>query len=204
MFDFIIYLDKQLFLLLNSAHCSVIDPVMVFVSGHYTWLPLYAGILLYLFWRNSWKLALLALTVILLTFACTDMVGHAIKLAVGRPRPCFELDGVVHLLEKCSGKNSSFISNHSANVFGLATVTSLLIANKYYKIFIYSWAILIAYSRIYVGKHYPLDAMCGAAFGMLTGYLFYFISRIIFLKFKSLSTGFHFSYFFVRHKHQTK
>lgn len=71
------------------------------------------------------------------------------------------------------GGQYGFVSSHAANLFGLATITSLLIRNRIYTAFIFVWAALVGYSRIYVGKHFPADVVCGAIFGMIVGYLVY-------------------------------
>ncbi|MDY0201611.1 MAG: hypothetical protein RBR40_11565, partial [Tenuifilaceae bacterium] len=60
MLDWILNLDTQLFLLLNALHTPFFDPIMIFVSGKLTWLPLYLLIVLYMYkhfgWRFVWPL----------------------------------------------------------------------------------------------------------------------------------------------------
>ncbi|MDR0667242.1 MAG: 1-acylglycerol-3-phosphate O-acyltransferase [Prevotellaceae bacterium] len=172
-------IDKQLFLWLNGAHTPLLDPLMAFASGRLLWALLYAGLLVGLFRRFSWKAGLGAVVAIALTFALTDVVGNVIKHAVERPRPCVAFEGLIHTLEACSGAFRSFISNHAANVFGTATVAALLLKNRYATTSLYGVAALVGYSRIYVGRHYPGDVLCGAAFGMLAGYLVYRLYRLL-------------------------
>jgi len=179
MLEYILHIDTQLFLFLNGLHCAFIDPIMVFVSGHYAWTPLYVGIIFFLFWKRSWKIGVLALLAILLTFALTDFLSvHLFKNTIQRLRPCHEPNLTIHLLEGCGGKYG-FISSHAANVFGLAAFTALFFRKKYYTFGILFWASLVSYSRIYVGKHYPLDLLCGAAFGILIGWLVYLLYQKI-------------------------
>jgi undecaprenyl-diphosphatase len=173
----IVELDKQLFLLLNGVHCAAIDPVMMFASGHLSWVLLYAGVAFFFFWKHSWKWGVLAIAAVVLTYALTDVTGNFIKHAVERPRPCLEFEGLIHSLEACSGEYRSFISNHAANIFGSATITALIFRKKYYTVGIYAWAALVGYSRIYVGRHYPLDVLCGAAFGIAVGFLVYMLFK---------------------------
>ncbi|MDR0728821.1 MAG: phosphatase PAP2 family protein [Prevotellaceae bacterium] len=173
MINYLDTLDKQLFLWLNGAHCPTMDTLMVFASGRLSWILLYIGIVFFFFSRRSWKVGLGAVVAVALTFALTDMVGNVIKHAVERPRPCIAFEGLIYSLEACSGAFRSFISNHAANIFGTATIAALLIRNKGWTGGLYGWAALVAYSRIYVGKHYPGDILCGAAFGVLAGYLVY-------------------------------
>ncbi|MDR3235226.1 MAG: phosphatase PAP2 family protein [Prevotellaceae bacterium] len=175
MFDWLIDLDKTLFVLLNNCYCSTFDPVMIFVTGNFSWIPLYLVIFFFFFRKHGWKTGLLALLAVLLIFGLTDQLGvHLFKNTIQRLRPCHESEfqGVIRILEACGGQYS-FISNHAANTFGLATFTSLFFRKKWYVWSIVLWAALVSYSRIYVGKHYPLDLLCGAIFGALIAYLVY-------------------------------
>ncbi len=177
----VIDIDQQLFLFLNGLHGTWLDPVMKFITGIPQWIPLYLLIIFFLFRKRDWRVGLLALLGVLLTFGITDQVGNLIKSAVQRPRPCLEFEGLIHILTGCGGRYASFISNHAANTFGLAMFTSLFFKKRSYSVFIFTWAAVVSYSRIYVGKHYPLDILAGALVGMLAGYLVYrlfaFINR---------------------------
>lgn len=175
MFDKLIEWDKSLFMALNNLHMDFLDPVMVFASGAWSWILLYAGIIFFLFWKRAWRPGLLALLALALTFASTDYFGAMIKHTVQRPRPCLEFEGLIYSLEACGGRYASFISNHAANIFGLATFSALFFRKKWFAWSIFGWAALVSYSRIYVGKHYPLDLLCGALFGVLLAYVLYLL-----------------------------
>ena len=185
MLDYIIQLDHSLFLFLNGLHCAFLDPLMVFITGDFVWVPLYVVIAFFFFLKRNWQWGLLAVAAVLITFALTDQSSvHLFKNTVQRLRPCHEpaFYGIIHSLEHCGGQ-FSFISSHATNTFGFATITSFLFCKKWYSWVIFSWAIVVSYSRIYVGKHYPLDIICGALFGFLIGYcvwkLFQWITRKI-------------------------
>jgi 1-acyl-sn-glycerol-3-phosphate acyltransferase len=179
MFDKLIDWDKSLFTALNGLHVDFLDPVMVFASGKWSWILLYAGVVFFLFWKRAWRPGLLALLAIALTFALTDYFGNMIKHAVQRPRPCLEFEGLIYSLEACGGRYASFISNHAANIFGLATFSALFFRRKWFAWGIFGWASLVSYSRIYVGKHYPLDLLCGALFGILVACLVYLLYKFL-------------------------
>ena len=78
-----------------------------------------------------------------------------------------------------------FVSSHAANVFALATFLSLWhrkirneklgMRHSLFPILLFLWAILVCYSRPYLGKHYPGDVVCGAALGLLVGTAVFFI-----------------------------
>ena len=113
----------------------------------------------------------------ILTFALADSLSVVLfKDVFERLRPCHnpEFDGIIHLLEY-KGGYFGFVSSHAANVFALATFTLLYLKKRLYTILIIVWATLVSYSRIYVGKHYPGDVICGALFGILIALIIFYI-----------------------------
>ena len=188
MLDFIVTIDRQLFLFLNGLHCAWLDPLMLFASGKWSWVLLYAGMLFFFFRKRPWKAGVLSFLAVALVFALTDQLGGVIKHAVQRPRPCVEFEGLLYSLEACGGRLASFVSNHAANMFGSATISALIFRKKYYTVGIYTWAALVAYSRIYVGKHYPLDLLGGALLGIALGYLVFLLYKKIIYRFTDLRT----------------
>ncbi|MCL2726822.1 MAG: phosphatase PAP2 family protein [Bacteroidales bacterium] len=175
MLDKLLEFDRWLFLLINGAHTSWLDSVMVAFSAHYTWIPIYL-LLLFLFFRNhSLKRALLAIGAVLLCFMHTDRTSVLLfKDVFCRLRPTYEptLEGMVHLLERRGGLYG-FVSSHAANLFGLSTLSCLIIRKKWLNWTLFTLISLVGYSRIYVGKHYPFDVLCGALWGMLIGWLIF-------------------------------
>ena len=183
MFERIIDFDKSLFLVLNHTTTPFFDGVMLFASEKFTWTPLYIAIIFFIFFKvENHRLALkpikpafLALAGILLTFALTDMISASvIKDYVQRLRPGHdpELEGLVRMLDGKGGLYG-FVSSHAANVFGLALFTSFTFRKNWYSAMIFLWAALVGYSRIYVGRHFPLDVICGALLGILVGWIVY-------------------------------
>ena len=180
----IIRLDQKLFFLLNGAHCEFLDTVMKVLSAIPVWIPLYLMIAGGFFMILPRRQALLATGGILLTFLLTDQISSSlIKNWVQRPRPSHipEWEGTFRLLEGKGGLYS-FVSSHASNVFGLACFTSLIYRRKWFTIPIVTWAILVSYSRIYVGKHFPLDVICGALTGLLLGWAVYRLYKWIITK----------------------
>jgi undecaprenyl-diphosphatase len=66
-----------------------------------------------------------------------------------------------------------FVSSHAANSFNVALLSLLFIKRRWYTISIILWAIVIGYSRIYLGVHYPGDVICGSLLGALIGWGIY-------------------------------
>ena len=148
---------------------------MVFITNKWSGIPIYAVLLFMIFYKRNLKVAVLMFFSIVITFAFTDWLGvHLFKRTIERLRPCWDpsVQDLIRLLEYRGGK-FGFISNHAANFFGLAVISSGLLKRKWYTIFIFCWSAAVAYSRVYVGKHFPADVVCGALFGMLVGWLVY-------------------------------
>lgn len=175
MIERIIEFDKHLMLLLNGWHSPFFDFLMPVITNKYTGIPIYLAILVILFRKTDMKKLLIAVAAILVTFALCDSLSVALfKETFQRLRPGWDpqIMDQVRMLEYKGGQYG-FVSSHAANLFGLATITSLLIKNRIYTALIFFWAALVGYSRIYVGKHFPADVVCGAIFGMIVGYLVY-------------------------------
>ena len=120
---------------------------------------------------------------LLVTFILTDFLSNQIKYLVLRMRPGW--DPITCNLARVIEENRfsySFVSSHATNVFGLAMLSSAIFRRKWFTILIFLWALIVSYSRIYVGRHFPGDVLFGALFGIAVGYLAYKIIQIIIQK----------------------
>ena len=176
MLEQLLHYDEELFLYLNNLGTPFWDDFWLVVTNKLTFIPLYA-VLLYLIYRQlGWKALLLLIVVIAAMITFTDQVTNLFKDGFERARPC-RADGIMDftrfVVERC-GKYG-FFSGHSSNSMAAAVFAGLLLKPYYrYLIFILLfWSAMVAYSRIYVGVHYPLDIICGMAFGALAGFGFY-------------------------------
>jgi undecaprenyl-diphosphatase len=121
----------------------------------------------------------------------TDQVTNLFKYGFQRMRPCHLaeiIDGMRLVREGCGGRYG-FFSGHASNTMAAAIFIGLTLKNRFkYLIYILIvWAFLMAYSRVYIGVHYPLDIVMGMTFGLLTGYSFYRLN--LFLIRKILNVG---------------
>lgn len=202
MLEQLIELDRSIFLALNEFHSPFFDQVMIIFSARTPWIVLYLSIALYMFFTFKWEIpdgslkpkfrivrkplvfAFIALAGAILTFAFTDILSAHIKDLAQRPRPAYDpvIGTFVRMLEYKGGMYG-FLSSHAANVFGLATFTSLIFKRKYYSITIFLWATMVSYSRIYVGKHFPTDVLCGAVLGLITGWFIFIVVSHIFKRY---------------------
>jgi membrane-associated phospholipid phosphatase len=174
--------DKWLFIKLNSQWTNpFFDALFPYLRTSVTWAPLYLFILVFMS-MNFGKKGLWWSLLFICTVAFTDVIGaRVLKEGIKRLRPCADPEFSFHvrlLLLRCSD-SYSFVSNHAANHFGLATFAFLTFRGVFKKwmYLAYVWAFFIAYSQIYVGLHYPLDvvggAVLGGVVGVLTAWLFH-------------------------------
>ena len=82
--------------------------------------------------------------------------------------------------ESCGGLYS-FFSAHAANSFAFATFIFFMTRKCYRKLsfVLFIWALIVSYSRIYIGVHFPLDIIFGAVYGIASGYIFYSLLKYI-------------------------
>jgi len=167
-------LDQQLFLFLNSLNSPFFDQVMHAISGRLIWVPLYLSILIYLGVTYKRKFLIILIFIILAT-TLSDQASVLAKNLVHRLRPCQTpaLSGLVHLVNGECGGLYSFVSSHATNSFDVALLSLLFIKKRWYSISIVLWALIIGYSRIYLGVHYPGDVFCGSLLGAFIGWSMY-------------------------------
>lgn len=172
-------LDRELFLILNSQHSPLMDEVMFFVSKVWVWIPLYLLVILYI--AKRWKKeSIWIILSIVLCLVATDQLTNLTKELFQRLRPSHapDLAGLVHHVNGYMGGKFGFVSGHASNSFGFAMISALIMKNNYYTMGIFAWAGVVAYSRIYLGVHYPLDILGGMLLGMLlAGIIFNVMNR---------------------------
>ncbi len=168
-------LDQQLFLFLNSVNSPIWDQIMHAISGKVIWAPLYLAILVYLGITYKRKFLVILIFIILGVVLADQISVQVFKNTVQRLRPCHEpaLAGLVHLVNGECGGLYGFVSSHATNSFNVALISLLFIRRRWYTISIIVWALVIGYSRIYLGVHYPGDVICGSMLGALVGWSMY-------------------------------
>lgn len=179
MIEDILNLDTELFIYLNSLGFPLFDNFWIFLSTMEANVLFYSTLLFLYFYKRSLKFKFSELFYLLILIAfmitITDQTANLFKDSFQRLRPCYNemiKDSLRLVKESCGGKYG-FFSAHASNSFTLAVFFGLLYKNKFKYLIYFSllYASLISYSRIYLGVHFPLDILFGAAFGLIIGIL---------------------------------
>lgn len=158
-------MDQYILLLINGHHTAFLDEFMYLLSQKTVWVPMYLT-LLYIVWRNySWKgLGMLAVMVGVGMFFTDWLNSHVIRMYFERLRPNNPESAVfhsLHLVKGCRGGGFGFPSAHSANFWLLALMMMHWFRNARLSFYMGIVALLVCYSRVYMGYHYPGDILGG-------------------------------------------
>jgi undecaprenyl-diphosphatase len=174
MIEYLNSMDTKLFLFLNGFHNSFFDPVMYWFSDKLIWVPMYVIIAFFIIWKYKMRGVIMLLFVGLVIALCDQTASHLIKNLTQRLRPSHEpsLAGLIHLSKAGPGGLYGFVSSHAANAFGVATFLFFVLDSRFrlLKYWLFVWAALVSYSRIYNGVHYPGDVIVAALLGSLIGW----------------------------------
>ncbi len=189
MIEQLLEYDTELFILLNNLGSSTWDDLWLVITNKYAFAPLYA-ILLFLFYKKfGFKPLLFFIIIIALMVTFTDQITNVFKRTFMRPRPCGvpALEEQIRFIAVRCGKYG-FFSGHSSNTMAAAVFAGLML-KPYCKNLIFIllfWSAVVAYSRIYVGVHYPIDILCGMTFGAISGFMFYKLTQYLLKRFQLL------------------
>lgn len=172
--DELIQLDKELFLFLNNLGSSTWDGFWLFMTHKFYQIPLYIALLYFFYKYFGVKGTIIVLVIVALMIACTDQLANLFKNTLFmRPRPC-RAEGVAELTRFKAPRCGRFgyFSAHAASSMALAFFVGLSLKPyvKYIFPFMVIWAVVVGYSRIYLGVHYPGDVITGMIIGILLGF----------------------------------
>ena len=161
-------LDIDLLRAINLDRITALDGIFVFITNS---APIIAGLiplgfLLYGMFAKRKDIRTFGY-VIAASYLLSAIISNVLKYAIARPRPFT----VYPFIEKLSGGGSaSFPSGHTSDAFSIAMAVSLLFPKRSVVIPMFLWAILVGYSRMDLGVHYPSDVLGGAIVGMGSAY----------------------------------
>ncbi|UII20423.1 phosphatase PAP2 family protein [Fulvivirga ligni] len=192
MIEWLIKIDEQLFFFLNGLHQDWLDQIMFWISDKYVWFPFYAILAGFIIKKYKWR-AIIWLVGLGLAIGAADYICSGVMkpyFARYRPSRNPDFDGMVYIINEYTGGKYGFASSHSGNAFALASFIFFLFKNEYkWAWLFFLWAAIVAYSRIYLGVHYPGDITIGGLIGLSSGYLFHKLANWVDKnKFKSAQT----------------
>jgi undecaprenyl-diphosphatase len=146
---------------------------MLFFTRKESWLPLYL-ILVILIIRNFRGKSWLILIFLLLGLVVSDQLCNLIKELTERYRPGYDpsIKNLTHIVLRKGGEYG-FPSSHAANSFFVMSFAAYLFRNRLSLAVLLIWALIVSYSRIYVGAHFPLDILGGWTIGLLMAWIFF-------------------------------
>ena len=170
--------ERGVFFALNGSDYAWLDRVMWIYSGKLIWVPVAAFIIFLWFYKRDWRESLLVLLMIVLVITlCDQFASHVCKPFFTRFRPTHHPDFMdqVKTVFDYRGGLYGFISSHAANAFGFAMFMSLLFRDRLFSWTIFVWAVVVSYSRIYLGVHFVSDIVPGALSGLFFGGVVYLL-----------------------------
>jgi len=185
MLQSLINIDKSIFSFFNSTISNpIFDVFFPIITNQDIWtIPILIGVIILSIKggkRGKISSAILVIAIILADYSSAQIL----KPFFQRLRPSHELIDGIRLLVPKGGKYG-FVSSHAANIFAAATVLSYFYV-KYKKLF-FTIAVLVAFSRVYVGVHYPADIFFGSLLGY--GLAWIVLTAWVMIKMRNLKAG---------------
>jgi len=182
MLENLLSLDVQLLVYLNGLGSEAYDGLWLFITKQTNWTPLFLILLYIIYTKVGIKQTLYILLAIAILILITDQSTNLVKYTVQRLRPCNNPDIIIRAVK--TSKSFSFFSGHAANSMAAAMFIYHVLKPYFkYTFLLFLWPLIFAYSRIYLGLHYPLDILCGYLFGMMTGLFVYRIYQFTQIKY---------------------
>lgn len=175
MFESIIQKDKELLIFLNNLGGEQWDPFWLFITNQLNWIPLFLFVIFLVIKTFGWKRGGFVILALILLVAFSDQFVNLIKNTTERLRPNNNPE-INHLIRhfEYSPRGYSFISGHATTSTFFSVFVILLFRKKYKYIYLMLiFPLLFAYSRIYLGVHFPIDITLGALTGFTLANLYF-------------------------------
>lgn len=180
MFETIIQKDKELLVFLNNLGSEQWDPFWLAITNQFNWAPLFLLILFIIFKTFGWKRGGIMVLSLIILVTISDQLTVFIKDHTQRLRPNNDPE-IMHMLRTLIKPQSfSFMSGHATTSTFFSVYVILLLERRFnwaYLIFIFP--ALFAYSRVYLGVHFPLDITVGICTGIALANIYYYFYKKI-------------------------
>ncbi|MEN8179581.1 MAG: phosphatase PAP2 family protein [Pseudomonadota bacterium] len=169
--------DTSLLLWINQGWADPgLDFIFQWVSGRAGFSMPLLLILLFIFWRRLGVDGLRLWLLMIVGVAMGDLLGNLLKETFSLPRPCYDLFELLRSpgggdLPQCDAATTGMPSNHALNFFAVALFVTYALRSLRLGVALFAVACVVGLSRIYLGKHTPLQVVSGASIGMLFGYI---------------------------------
>lgn len=176
MLEQLLHFERDLFFFLNGSDWAALDHFFYVYSYKWTWVPLYLCFLVILVLKKRWQEIVLILAAVgLVVLLCDQISSGILKPYFHRFRPTHHPDfqTQVETVLGYRGGRYGFVSSHAANAAGFSTFMALLFRNRIFTWTFVLFALLNAYSRVYLGVHFISDVVAGAMIGVVVGVLVY-------------------------------
>lgn len=179
-------LDIDILMALNFDGGAVMDAVMWFASGIPNWIPLYLFALWMIYRRHGWKYMLWGFLFIALAVGICDQVANFFKSELTpylRPSKTAELRPLLHTVNNFKGGGGLYgtVSGHASTTFAIFLLSSLMAGRRWFTVLMLCYTLLVSYSRIYLGVHFPFQIVFGILLGAIVGtglwFLFSWLAR---------------------------
>jgi undecaprenyl-diphosphatase len=178
-------LDQKLFLSFNKNHSPLLDFLMSLASNALTWIPLYLLVIFIVvrilrFLNPSYYISntfLILLFLFIDVLICYEALPEIFPHFISRVKPCYDtsIASMVHVVgDECHDK-FGFYAFRACTVFTLSTFLAFALDStfKWLKFALFGWALIVSYSRIYLGAHFPVNVLVSVIAGIAIGYISY-------------------------------
>jgi len=179
MLDKILSLDQKLFVYLNSLGSETYDGFWLLITKQIYWTPLFLFLLYLVYTKLGTKQTLYLMLFVAILLVFTDQIANLFKNGVQRLRPCNnpEINSFIRIVQ--SRSSFSFFSGHATSSMAVATFLYLIFKKDFnYFWLLFLWPLIFAYSRIYLGLHYPLDIIFGYLCGAILAFLMFKLYQV--------------------------
>ncbi|WP_310554762.1 phosphatase PAP2 family protein [Flavobacterium sp.] len=180
MLEKIIDLDKQLLVFLNGLGSERFDPFWMFITEQKNWIPFFLLLLYLVYQKLGVKQTLVIILFVAALLTLNNQITEEFKQYFLRLRPCNdpEIKDIIRNIKPSA--TFSFFSGHSSNTMAVFVFLYFIFRKQYnYFGLLILWPFVFAYSRIYLGLHFPTDILCGFTCGIIMGFLTYKLYQIL-------------------------